>query len=223
MSADPKKNNPRIEQAGASDESIQRVHSVLLREKAEPAEGFAPMPLFLLGFISTMIFLVSIYMVHYRGGFDSMVYDERFDPATMGKGAEKVAVDPFVAGKRHYTAACLACHQANGLGLPPAFPPLVGSDWVVGSEERLIRILLHGLEGPIEVNGVTYNGIMPAFGAGSAFNWNDQRISEVLTFIRAEWGNTASPITAEQVTAIRTGAAAGRSNAWTAPELLALP
>jgi mono/diheme cytochrome c family protein len=222
MSADPKNTNPRIEQAGASDESIQRVHSVLLREKAEPAEGFAPMPLFLLGFISTMIFLVSIYFVHYRGGFDSMVYDERFDPATMGKGAGPVVVDPFVAGKRHYTA-CAACHQANGLGVPPAFPPLAGSEWVTGSEERLIRILLHGLEGPIEVKGQTYVGLMPAFGAGGAYNWNDQRIAEVLTYIRAEWGNAASPITAEQVTAIRTGAAAGRTKAWTAEELLALP
>lgn len=222
MSADPKNTNPRIEQAGASDESIQRVHSVLLREKAEPAEGFAPMPLFLLGFISTMIFLVSIYFVHYRGGFDSMVYDERFDPATMGKGTGPVVVDPFVAGKRHYTA-CAACHQANGLGVPPAFPPLAGSEWVTGSEERLIRILLHGLEGPIEVKGQTYVGLMPAFGAGGAYNWNDQRIAEVLTYIRAEWGNEASPITAEQVTAIRTGAAAGRTKAWTAEELLALP
>lgn len=222
MSADPKNTNPRIEQAGASDESIQRVHSVLLREKAEPAEGFAPMPLFLLGFISTMIFLVSIYFVHYRGGFDSMVYDERFDPATMGKGAGPVVVDPFVAGKRHYTA-CAACHQANGLGVPPAFPPLAGSEWVTGSEERLIRILLHGLEGPIEVKGQTYVGLMPAFGAGGAYNWNDQRIAEVLTYIRAEWGNDASPITTEQVTAVRTGAAAGRTKAWTAEELLALP
>ncbi len=223
MSADPKNTNPRIEQAGASDESIQRVHSVLLREKAEPAEGFAPMPLFLLGFISTMIFLVSIYFVHNRGGFDSMVMDERFDPETMGGGAKKEAVPPAVAGKRHYTAACLACHQANGLGLPPAFPPLAESEWVVGSEERLIRILLHGLEGPIEVKGQTYVGIMPAFGAGGAYNWNDQRISEVLTYIRSEWGNNAPPITAEQVTAIRTGAAADRTKAWTAEELLALP
>ncbi len=222
MSADPKKSNPRIEQAGASDESIQRVHSVLLREKAEPAEGFAPMPLFLLGFISTMIFLVSIYFVHYRGGFDSMVYDERFDPEKHGKGAGPVTVDPFVAGKRHY-AACVACHQANGLGVPPAFPPLAGSEWVTGSEERLIRILLHGLEGPIEVKGQTYVGLMPAFGAGGPYNWNDQRIAEVLTYIRAEWGNEASPITADQVTAIRTGAAAGRTKAWTAEELLALP
>jgi mono/diheme cytochrome c family protein len=140
----------------------------------------------------------------------------------MGKGAGPVVVDPFVAGKRHYTA-CVACHQANGLGVPPAFPPLAGSEWVTGSEERLIRILLHGLEGPIEVKGQTYVGLMPAFGAGGAYNWNDQRIAEVLTYIRAEWGNAASPITAEQVTAIRTGAAAGRTKAWTAEELLALP
>lgn len=222
MSADPKKTNPRIEQAGASDENIQRVHSVLLREKAEPAEGVAPMPLFLLGFVSAMIFVVAIYMVHNRGGFDPMVYDERFDPATMGSGAGTAAVDPRVAGKRHYVA-CAACHQANGLGVPGAFPPLAGADWATGTEERVIRILLHGLQGPIQVNGGTYNGIMPAFGQGGAYNWNDQRIAEVLTYVRSEWGNNATPITAEQVTAIRTQGAAGRTAPWTAEELLALP
>jgi mono/diheme cytochrome c family protein len=61
---------------------------------------------------------------------------------------------------------------------------------------------------------------MPAFGLGSAYNWNDQRISYVLTYIRAEWGNAASPITPEQLTAIRT--AEPRTAAWTAEALKAL-
>lgn len=221
MSRPPEKSNPQIEPAAASDESIQEVHAVLLREKAEPSEGYTPMPLLLLGFVSTMIFLVCIYFIHFRGGFDPMVYDERFDPATMGAGAGQVVqIDPLVAGRRLYTQVCATCHQVNGQGVPGAFPPLAGVDWVTGDPDRLIRILVHGLQGPIEVKGSTYNGIMPAFGLGSAYNWNDERISHVLTYIRSEWGNEAGPITVEQVNAIRTGDT--RATPWTAADLTAL-
>ncbi len=204
MSEDPKNINPQIEHAAASDESIQRVHSALLREKPEPKEGYTPMPLFLLGFVSAMIFVVSIYFIHYRSGFDPMVYDERFDPETMGSGANQVAeVDPMVAGKRAFTQVCATCHQPTGMGVPGAFPPLVGSEWVVGDEATVIRILLNGLQGPIEVEGNTFNGVMPAFGPGGGYNWKDDRIAHVLTYIRAEWGNTGEPVTPERVKEIR--------------------
>ncbi|MCC5025817.1 MAG: cytochrome c [Candidatus Synoicihabitans palmerolidicus] len=224
-----KKSDPKIEQAAASDEQIQEVHSVLLREKSEPSEGYSPIPLLLLGFVSTMIFVVSIYFIHNRGGFTSgigeaaMIYDERFDPKLHrpDTGVVKV-VDPMVVGKRTYAQVCAACHQINGAGVPNGFPPLVDSHWVTGSEERVVRILLHGLSGPVEVNGNVYNGIMPAFGAGSAYNWDDAKIVYVLTYIRNEWGNEATAITPEQVTAIREADGA-RSTAMSADELLALP
>lgn len=230
MSNDSPENNPKIEQAAASDEHIQHVHSVLLREKKEPTEGYTPMPLFLLGFVSSMIFVVSIYFIHTRGGLTeglataSMIYDERYDPASAGSGPRVVEIDPHVAGQRLFMQVCATCHQATGTGLTGVYPPLAGSEWVTGSEERLIRILLHGLSGQIEVAGQNYAGItpMPAFGAGSTYNWRDDQISYVLTFIRSEWGNEAEPITAEAVTAIRETVGA-RSESWTADQLLALP
>lgn len=222
-----KKSDPKIEQAAATDEQIQDVHSVLLREKSEPTEGYTPMPLFLLGFISAMIFIVSIYFIHHRGGLTqgiheaALIYDPLYDPAVDG-GVETVTeVDPLVMGKRLYTQTCAACHQVNGQGLPGAFPPLAGSEWVTGSEERVVRILLHGLAGPIEVKGVTFNGNMPAFGQGSSYNWSDDKISYVLTYIRSEWGNAAAPISIEQVAAIRE-ASAGHTAQMTAEELLAI-
>jgi len=225
MSTDSPENNPNIEQAAASDEHIQHVHSVLLREKKEPSEGYTPMPLFLLGFVSAMIFVVSIYFIHHRGGLTkglseaAMIYDERFDPATMGGGEQAVQIDPHAAGQRLYNQVCATCHQATGTGVPGVYPPLVGSEWVTGSEARLVRVLLHGLQGPIEVAGQTYNAaVMPAFGAGSTYNWTDDRIAYVLTFIRSEWGNEAAEITPEQVTAIREEVG-DRSTAWTAGEL----
>jgi mono/diheme cytochrome c family protein len=217
MSAQPIQSRPQLEQAAASDESIQRVHEQLMHEHHEPEKGYSWMPLFLLGFVSAMIFAVSIYFIHHRGGFSALVYHEGFDPATMGKAGEKKVEDPLVAGKRLFTQNCAQCHQANGQGVPGAFPPLAGSDWVTGSDERVIKVVLHGLQGPIEVNGSTYNGVMPAFGQGSAFNWNDQRISQVLTYIRAEWGHQAEPITPERVTEVRTQS--NRTSAWTAAEL----
>ncbi|TAG32983.1 MAG: cytochrome c [Verrucomicrobia bacterium] len=219
----PAPEHERAEQAGATDESIQKVHTILLREKPEPSEGFTPMPLFLLGFISAMIFVVSVYVVHYRGDFDPLVYDIRYDAAA----AQQIAAGPKVytpeqilaRGKQSYQT-CVACHQASGLGVPGAFPPLAASEWVTGNEERLIRVLIHGLNGPIQVKGNTYNGLMPAFGKipGGGYNWNAERISHVLSYIRHEWGNNAEFITAEKVAEVMKTEAT-RTKPWTQDEL----
>ncbi|MFH1499326.1 MAG: cytochrome c [Verrucomicrobiota bacterium] len=218
MSQQPPENKHSMEQAGASDESIQKVHSILIREKPEPSEGYKPMPLFLLGFISTMIFICSIYLVHYRGGFDPLVYDERFDPATAAGAGGPVELTPeqlLALGKKQYNT-CATCHQPTGAGLPGVYPPLAGSEWVLENEDRLIRILLDGMTGPIQVKGNTYNGAMPAFGA-AGYKWNDEKIAAVLTYIRQEWGNAAEPISAAKVKEIRE--ADGRTKPWTAEEL----
>ncbi len=218
----PQDQNPKIEQAGASDESIQEVHSILLREKPEPQENHSPLPLFMLGFISAMVLMVAIYFVHNSGGFSPMVYDERFDPKNAPSNVAEVKVDPVVQGKKLYTTVCASCHQATGLGVPGVYPPLVKSEWVNGSEERVIRILLHGLQGPIKVEGKEYNSVMPAIGPGG-YNFSDDKIAAVLTYVRQEWGNNAPPVTKAKVTEIRTKAAAGRSTPWTAAELEAIP
>jgi mono/diheme cytochrome c family protein len=136
-----------------------------------------------------------------------------------------VPANPIEVGKKLFNSAgaCVSCHQASGAGLPPAFPPLVKSDWVTGSEERLIRVVLHGLQGPIKVNGVDYNSAMPAFGrvAGSGYNWTDDKVAAVLTYIRQEWGNQAGPISTEKVAEVR--AKEGDHKQWVAAELEKLP
>lgn len=95
-------------------------------------------------------------------------------------------------------ATCAACHQANGAGIPGAFPPLAESEWVNGPVENLIRIQLRGLMGPITVKGTTYNSVMPPNAALS-----DEDIAAVLTHIRSNFGNKSSAVTAAQVTALR--------------------
>lgn len=228
-SPDLKGTNPQMEQAGASDESIQQVHSILLREKPEPTESKMPMPLLMLGFVSAMVLIVAIYFVNHTGGlsprfgFDkaAMVYDERFNPENAPGNQQEAKVDPIAQGKKLYNTVCAACHQATGLGVPGAFPPLAKSEWVNGSEERIIRILLHGLSGPITVNGGSFNSAMPAIGPGG-YNFDDAKIAYVLTYVRQEWGNSSPAVTPEKVKEIRTGAAAGRTTAWTAAELEAI-
>ncbi len=109
---------------------------------------------------------------------------------------------------------CSACHQATGQGVTAQFPPLAGSQWVVGDYGRLVRILLHGLQGPVEVRGATYNGNMPAFGN----KLDDSQLSMVLSYIRQAWENAAPPISADVIGSIRSQVAE-RGQAWTSAEL----
>jgi mono/diheme cytochrome c family protein len=125
-------------------------------------------------------------------------------------------------GAKGYGAACVTCHQPNGEGIPNIYPPLADSEWVKGSEERAISIVLFGLTGPITVKGVTYPGIpMPAFVQGSSFNWTDEQIAAVLTYVRQAWDNKAAPITEGKVKGVRTKT--GQRGEMTEEELKKIP
>lgn len=101
-------------------------------------------------------------------------------------------------GASLYYKYCSACHQINGKGARGRFPPLVDTDWVSGNKDRLIKIILEGMEGSIEVNGKQYNGAMPQH----AF-LSDREIADVLSYIRSEFGNGASTVDIEEVAALR--------------------
>ena len=108
---------------------------------------------------------------------------------------------------------CALCHQTNGRGLDGLAPPLLDSEWVLGSPERTVRIVLHGVRGPIKVANRIHAGEMPAQGY-----LDDNQIASILTYIRREWGHDASPVDPAQVTAIRT-ATKQHSDAWSQEEL----
>ena len=128
--------------------------------------------------------------------------------SSAGGEAPKWLQDQIDTGKEIYMKAapgggmCFACHQQNGEGLAGQFPPLAGSDWVLGNKERLIKISMYGLMGEIEVNGVKYNNVMapPGIPPGSLTN---EQIANVLTYIRNDWGNSASAVSAEEVATVR--------------------
>jgi len=109
---------------------------------------------------------------------------------------------------------CTTCHLATGLGVAGAFPPLAGSDIVTGKPEMPVAIVLHGRMGPVKVNGVEYNGMMTPWGGA----FNDVQVAAVTTFIRTQWGNSASPVTPELVARVR-AASSSRTTMWTWDEL----
>ena len=129
------------------------------------------------------------------------------------------------SGKEIYMKAapgggmCFTCHQPTGLGLAGQFPPLAASDWVLGDKERLIKISMFGLMGEIKVNGISYNNVMvpPGIPPGSL---TDQQIADVLTYIRNDWGNSASAVSSSEVAHVRaTVKDRAPMQMWTAAEL----
>lgn len=115
-------------------------------------------------------------------------------------------------GARVYSANCAACHQADGSGIPGIYPPITQTEWIEGDSGRLIRLILYGMGGPIEVKGAPYNGVMPPHR-----HLSDDQIAAVLTFVRQNFGNEAGPVTPDDVYAVR--AAIGRRGVWEPSEL----
>jgi mono/diheme cytochrome c family protein/glucose/arabinose dehydrogenase len=135
----------------------------------------------------------------YQNG-GSVQAEEAPKAVTTLKGEEKKLFDLGAEVYRR-EAHCITCHQADGQGLPAAqFPSIAKSPWVSGDPRRLIRIVLHGLMGPIEVNGAKYPGQVPM----TAFKGlSDQEIAGVTTFVRNSFGNKGSAVTPAQVAAER--------------------
>jgi cytochrome c oxidase cbb3-type subunit 2 len=159
---------------------------------------------------------------------DSSVLVSETDSLTdqnASAGAPSWLAEQISSGKEIYMKAapggglCFTCHQPNGQGLAGQFPPLAGSDWVMGDKEKLIKISLYGLMGPIQVNGVDYNGVMvpPGIPPGSL---TDQQVADVLTYIRNDWGNSATAVTPNEVASVRANIKdRAPMQMWTAAEL----
>ena len=132
----------------------------------------------------------------------------------MGSTADRALTAAASDGEQIYNTRCMSCHQMNGRGVPGTFPPLTETQWVNGDKGRLIRLLLHGLTGRIEVKGTTYSGTMPPWGGAL----DDEGIAQIATYVRSNFGNDASPVTTEEVAKVR-AATKGRTKPWTAKEL----
>lgn len=114
------------------------------------------------------------------------------------KVEKKETATPLGRGKLVYAAYCLACHQADGSGVPNLNPPLIATTWVSGSKATLIEMILKGSKGQVEIDGETFHNTMPA-----QAHLTDQQIADVLTYIRKSFGNKASAVTPAEVKSIR--------------------
>jgi mono/diheme cytochrome c family protein len=136
---------------------------------------------------------------------------------TKLKGA---AQELYVKGQAIYAKEgfCITCHQPDGKGLSASgFPPLAGTKWVTGNEDRLIKIILKGLHGPIAVNGQKYAGQVPMTPFGGMLK--DDEVAAVATYVRNSFGNRAAPVSAAKVKAIR-AATKARTGFYAPSELL---
>ncbi len=203
---------------------VERLHRPIFREPGDPAEGRERVPWWLWTVAVLAIFWGGWYLGRTGGPFDTTTHvafgrGGEGDPTvaeTAGEKAQTAAANPLERGRQVYAQNCQPCHQQDGRGLAGVFPPLVGSEWVTGPEETVIRILLNGLQGPVEVAGATYNGLMPA--------WRDPLpdadIAAVAAYIRQWAPNAAGAVEPAAVAALRE-ATASRTAAWTAAELRA--
>ncbi len=136
---------------------------------------------------------------------------------TSGMAAETPAPAQTAGlnGETEYTNTCSTCHQPTGEGMPGAFPPLAGSDIVnMQSPDRMIAIILKGLQGPVTVKGQEFNSVMSPWESVLS----DDQIAAITTHERSSWGNSAPAVTPEMVAAVRTKVA-DRTTSWTIGEL----
>ncbi|MCA9129599.1 MAG: c-type cytochrome, partial [Planctomycetales bacterium] len=134
------------------------------------------------------------------------------DPRVMSLGAEVYARESH----------CATCHQPHGQGLPNLYPPLDGSLWATGSQERLIHLVLDGMHGTIEVKGKRYSSPPLPPMTGFRHLLNDEEIAAVVTYVRNSWTNRAAPIDAAAVASVRATNRDGDAVFWGANELLKL-
>ena len=205
---------------------VQEVHAAVQREKREPRVGLEPLSIWLVAVYGLAVFFGGAYLGRYAGNFSGDGLDPLGGAPRMAKKGggpqgeqQQVELTPRDRGKKIFAANCQTCHQANGLGVAGQYPPLAGSEFTTGGSRRPAMIVLKGLQGPVTVKG-------QKFGSAVMQPWdktlNDQKIADVLTYERSEWGNSASPVTAEQISALRKELAS-HPESFVEHEILAVP
>jgi mono/diheme cytochrome c family protein len=179
---------------------------------APPSAQRQPVPVWLFVLLFVMLYWGMVYFDQRSGWFAAEVYTpyrsvvelQIYQPIGTGPGP----------GKAIFESNCALCHNSDGTGKPGQGPPFVGSEWVLGSPNRMIRIPENGLTGPVKVKDQEYNLNM----AGMGHDLKDADLAAVLSYIRSSWGNKASAITPAQVKAVR-AEVGNRNQPWTAKEL----
>jgi nitrite reductase (NO-forming) len=128
---------------------------------------------------------------------EEVVEEENVEQVEEDTNEEITSTADYSAGEEIYGRTCVACHQANGEGIPSAFPPLANSDYLMADKTRAIKQVINGSSEEIVVNGETYNGTM------TPQNLSDQEIVDVLNYVYHAWGNNGEEVTLADVEAAK--------------------
>ncbi|MCB5186637.1 cytochrome c [Methylobacillus caricis] len=198
--------------------STLALHDQVIHETEEPFEDMVKGPVWFYLFVVLAMVVSAFYLGRHMGRLDTAAHIGFLQASGQDTTQKEAAPANTVSGASVFSSRCVSCHQANGQGIPGAFPPLVKSDYVLGNPEILARIILHGLQGELQVEGKTYNGLMPPW----KDQLNDEEIAAVMNHIRTELGdNKADKVDGALVKRIR-NETKDRQNSWTVPELEAL-
>jgi len=194
----------------STDTPVDDIHRRIVgREQTEPDEGLEPPPAWVWVASVLFLFAMGFYLGRYGGSWSTVAHEVESPMSAAATPAKRV-----VDGAQVFVGVCQTCHQANGGGVSGQYPPLADSDWLTSDPETPVRIVLFGLEGPITVNGSSFNNKMPQFADKLA----DDEIAAVVNHVRSSWGNDAPPIDEAVVAGIR--AEIGTRGPWGAAELL---
>jgi len=203
---------------------LDRMHAAVRREGREPRAGLEPLSWWLIGLYAAALFAAGFYLGRYSGNFSADSLDPgvqlaRKSTTTAASEQQIAELSPAARGKKIFLANCATCHQASGSGVAGQYPPLAGSEYVIGGTRRLGMVVLKGLQGPLTVKGGKY-------GSAVMQPWDktlsDAKIADVLTYIRSDWGNNALAVAPEGIAALRKELAA-RNESFTEADLQAIP
>ena len=178
------------------------------------------MPIWIIMITLVLMFLGAVYFDHHSGWFNRQVYGPYQSAEELAAAQPQSGAAAALAhGKQVYDTVCGICHGTDGLGKPGQAPALAGSEWVIAKGyDRLTRIPLAGLNGPMQLNGQDWNLAMAPMGAALS----DTDLAAVLTYIRSSWGNQAGEVTADNVKTIRASLGA-RPQPMTGEQLKSMP
>jgi len=216
------KQNPHVESPHepSGDDAIQPTAPDFVEMPEVPPLSLKhePMPVWIYLVCGFVLFLAGSSFTGF-GIFGTDMLDQGPGGPAAPSGSQLMAqapTSPMDLGKAVYGGNCANCHQASGVGQPGSYPPLAGSEFVNGSKERLAAILLKGLQGPLTVSGGSYGTqVMPAQESVLA----PEKLANLMTYLRASWGNKADAVSVDDVNAAKTKFAS-RTDAWTEADLL---
>lgn len=187
---------------------------------AEPPAARSTLPIWIIMVTLVLMLLGAVYFDRHSGWFNEQVYSPYKSAAELAATQpQSGAATAATQGKRTYEIVCGICHGTDGLGKPGQAPPLANSEWVITKGyDRLTRIPLAGLSGPMQVSGKGWNLAMAPMGAALS----DADLAAVLTYIRNAWGNQAGDVTADNVKSVR-AALGARPQPLTGEQLKMMP